>query len=265
MSDPHAHDPDERRRSAHAAVGDPSAFQRLTDPYRRELQLHCYRLVGSLHDAEDLVQETLLAAWTGIERFEGRASLRAWLYRIATNRCLNALRDAGRRPAILEPPFAVPAPTRLGEATWLEPYPDSLLDGIPDQGPGPDVRYETRETIELAFIVALQELPPRQRAVLVLRDVLGFHAVEVARILDTTEESVKGALKRARHALDRYRQTDRRLPPAQPRNATWCSTSPTPSKQATSTRWSRCSPTTHGSPCHRPHFSIRGLKRSDSS
>ena len=205
MSDPQAHDPDERRRIAHAAVGDPLEFQRLTDPHRRELQLHCYRLVGSLHDAEDLVQETLLAAWTGIERFEGRASLRAWLYRIATNRCLNALRDAGRRPAILDPPFATPAPTSLGETTWLEPYPDSLLDGIPDRGPGPVARYETRETIELAFIVALQELPPRQRAVLVLRDVLGFHAAEVARILETTEESVKGALKRARQALDRER------------------------------------------------------------
>ena len=205
MSDPHAHGPDGRRRSAHAAVGDPLAFQRLTDPHRGELQVHCYRLVGSLHDAEDLVQETMLAAWTGVERFEGRASLRAWLYRIATNRCLNALRDEGRRPAILDPPFDTPPPTSLGEATWLEPYPDSLLDEIRDLGPAPHVRYEMRESIELAFVIALQLLPPRQRAVVVLRDVLGFHAAEVARILETSEESVKGALKRARQAINRYR------------------------------------------------------------
>jgi RNA polymerase sigma-70 factor (TIGR02960 family) len=191
---------------------DPDSFRRLTDPHRRELQVHCYRMLGSVHDAEDLLQETLIAAWSGIDRFEGRASLRAWLYRIATNRCLNALRDANRRPTAIEPPFAVPDPTRMTEATWLEPYPDALLDGIPDDAPGPDARYEAREAIELAFIAAVQELPPRQRAALILRDVLGFRAGEVAQMLETSEESVKAALKRARGAVEQRRPAGR--PPA---------------------------------------------------
>jgi RNA polymerase sigma-70 factor (ECF subfamily) len=193
-----------------AAQGDQDAFRELTDPHRRELQAHCYRILGSMQDAEDVLQETLLGAWHGLELFEQRASLRAWLYRIATNRCLNALRDAGRRPLPLELPFEAPEPTRVGEPTWLQPYPDVLLEGIIDASPGPDARYETRETIELAFIAALQHLPPRQRAALVLRDVLGFHAVEVADMLDTSEDSVKGALKRARATLEqRLALTDR--------------------------------------------------------
>jgi len=190
-----------------AAQGDEEAFRALTAPHRRELQVHCYRILGSMQDAEDVLQETLLAAWRGLERFEERASLRAWLYRIATNRCLNALRDAGRRPP-LDLPFDPPEPTRVGEPTWLEPYPDVLLEGVIDASPGPDARYETRETVELAFIAALQQLPPRQRAALVLRDVLGFHAAEVAEMLDSSVDSVKGALKRARATLDQ------RLPPA---------------------------------------------------
>jgi RNA polymerase sigma-70 factor (ECF subfamily) len=190
-----------------AAQGDEEAFRELTDPHRRELQAHCYRILGSMQDAEDVLQETLLAAWHGLERFEQRASLRAWLYRIATNRCLNALRDAGRRPPPLELPFDPPEPTRVVEPTWLEPYPDVLLEGIIDASPGPDARYETRETVELAFIAALQHLPPRQRAALVLRDVLGFHAAEVADMLDSSVDSVKGALKRARATLEQ------RLPP----------------------------------------------------
>jgi RNA polymerase sigma-70 factor (ECF subfamily) len=186
-----------------AAQGDEEAFRELTDPHRRELQAHCYRILGSMQDAEDVLQETLLAAWHGLERFERRASLRAWLYRIATNRCLNALRDAGRRPPpALDLPFDPPEPTRVGEPTWVEPYPDILLEGILDASPGPDARYETRETVELAFITALQHLPPRQRAALVLRDVLGFHAVEVADVLDSSEDSVKSALKRARTTLE---------------------------------------------------------------
>jgi RNA polymerase sigma-70 factor (ECF subfamily) len=192
-----------------AAQGDEEAFRELTDPHRRELQVHCYRILGSMQDAEDVLQETLLAAWHGLDRFEQRASLRAWLYRIATNRCLNALRDAGRRPpAPLDLPFDTPEPTRVGEPTWVEPYPDVLLEGILDASPGPDARYETRETVELAFITALQHLPPRQRAALVLRDVLGFHAAEVADMLDSSVDSVKSALKRARATLEQC------LPPA---------------------------------------------------
>jgi RNA polymerase sigma-70 factor (TIGR02960 family) len=190
---------------ARARSGDEEAFRDLTDPHRRELQLHCYRIVGSVQDAEDLVQETLLAAWRGLERFEGRASLRAWLYRIATNRSLNALRDRGRRPRELPPPPEAapepPEPTRRGDPIWLEPYPDSLLEGIADVAAGPEARYETREAIGLAFVAGLQHLPPQQRAVLVLRDVLGFRASEVADMLSTSEASVNSALRRARVTL----------------------------------------------------------------
>jgi RNA polymerase sigma-70 factor (ECF subfamily) len=187
---------------ARARAGDEDAFRELTDPYRRELQLHCYRIVGSAQDAEDLLQETLLAAWRGLERFEERASVRAWLYRIATNRSLDALRASRRRPEDLQRMTEVPVPTRYGEAIWLEPYPDVLLEGIPDQAPGPEARYEAKEAIALAFIVGLQHLPPQQRAVLVLRDVLGFRAGEVAEMLDTTEQSVNSLLCRARAAFE---------------------------------------------------------------
>jgi RNA polymerase sigma-70 factor (TIGR02960 family) len=189
-----------------ANAGDETAFGELVDPYRRELQVHCYRIVGSVQDAEDLVQETLLAAWRSIARFEGRASLRSWLYRIATNRSLNALRDRGRRlPPLPEPPPEAPEPpqpSRLREPVWLEPYPDALLEDIADQTHEPGARYETREAIGLAFIAGLQRLPPRQRAVLVLRDTLGFRAREVAEMLGTSEASVMSALHRARTALE---------------------------------------------------------------
>jgi RNA polymerase sigma-70 factor (TIGR02960 family) len=188
-------------KRARARAGDEDAFRELTEPHRRELQLHCYRILGSMQDAEDLVQETLLAAWRGLEAFEGRSSVRTWLYRIATNRCLNALRARSRRPKEVQAMSDALEPTRRVDPIWLEPYPDVLLEGIPDHSPGPAARYEARESIELAFIAALQGLPPRQRAVLVLRDVLGFRNPEVAEMLDTGEASVKGALQRARATL----------------------------------------------------------------
>ena len=187
---------------ARARAGDEGAFRELTDPYRGELRVHIYRIVGSVHDAEDLLQETLLAAWRGLEHFEGRASVRAWLYRIATNRALDALRATRRRTEDLQRMTEMPEPTRYAEAIWLEPYPDALLGGIPDQAPGPEARYETKEAIELGFIVGLQHLPPQQRAVLVLRDVLGYHAQEVAEMLETTAHSVNNLLRRARAAFE---------------------------------------------------------------
>jgi len=185
-----------------ARAGDEDAFRELTDPYRRELQVHIYRIVGSVQDAEDLLQETLLAAWRGLEQFQGRASVRAWLYRIATNRSLDALRASRRRPEDLQRMTDAPEPTRYGEAIWLEPFPDVLLEGVPDRAPGPDARYEAREAITLAFTVGLQHLPLPQRAVLVLRDVLGFRAGEVAEMLDTTVPSVHSLLRRARTAFE---------------------------------------------------------------
>ncbi|WP_203916716.1 sigma-70 family RNA polymerase sigma factor [Rugosimonospora africana] len=200
-----------------ARAGDGEAFRALTEPHRRELQVHCYRMLGSFQDAEDALQDTLLAAWRGLEGFDGRASIRTWLYRIATNKCLSALRSASRRP-VKEwdiPGVEPPEPTRLGEVVWLEPYPDTLLEGAINLPLGPEARYEQTESISLAFVTALQALPPRQVAVLILRDVLGFHADEVADMLDTTIESVKSALKRARAGLQRRRMpvADREPPP----------------------------------------------------
>ena len=190
-----------------ARAGDDDAFRQLTEPHRLELQVHCYRMLGTIQDAEDAVQDTLLAAWRGLPSFEERSSVRTWLYRIATNRCLNTLRSASRRPAKEWniPGVEPPEPTRLGEVPWLEPYPDTLLEGATDVLPGPEARYEQSESVSLAFVAALQVLPPRQVAVLILRDVLGFHAGEVAGMLDGTVESVNSALKRARASLDRAR------------------------------------------------------------
>jgi RNA polymerase sigma-70 factor (ECF subfamily) len=188
---------------ARARAGDGDAFGQLTDPYRRELHVHCYRILGSLHDADDALQETMLTAWRSLDAFEGRASLRTWLYRVATSRCLNSLRSRRRHPAMRWPVPDVqpPEPTRLGEVHWLEPFPDSLFEAPAHVGP--DARYEATEAISLAFITALQLLPPRQRAVVILRDVLGFHADEVATMLDSTVESVTSALKRGRVTLQR--------------------------------------------------------------
>jgi RNA polymerase sigma-70 factor (TIGR02960 family) len=186
-----------------ARDGDNRAFGELTDPYLGELRLHCYRILGSVQDAEDVLQETLLAAWRGLGQYEERASLRTWLYRIATNRCLNALRASERRPRTSPagPDFLTVEPTRRGEPVWLGPYPDALLEGLPGTEAGPEARYEAKEAVALAFVTAVQHLPARQRAVLVLRDVLGFRTAEVADMLESSEASVNSALQRARATM----------------------------------------------------------------
>ena len=182
-----------------ARAGDERAFGELTEPYRRELLLHCYRMLGSLADAEDVVQDVLVAAWRAIAGFEGRASVRTWLYRIATNRCLNAIRAGRRRPPPEPlPPFVPPAPSRRGEVTWLSPYPDAWLE--PASGP-PERRSIDREAVTLAFVTALQRLPPRQCAALVLANVLDFTDPEVATMLGTSPTAVKGLRQRARAAV----------------------------------------------------------------
>jgi RNA polymerase sigma factor (sigma-70 family) len=252
-----------------ARAGDADAFRALTDPYRREIEVHCYRILGSAQDAEDLLQETLLAAWRGLDGFAGRSSLRAWLYRIATNRSLNALRDAGRRPREMPPPLDLPpgSPPAAGhdEPVWLEPSPDVLLERVPDAAPGPEARYEAREAIGLAFVTGLQHLPPTQRAVLVLRDVHGFRSAEVAEMLDTSEAAVTSALQRARASLEaRLPARDRERAPL-PRSARerdvvgrFADAFDTP----TSTPSSRCSPRTRGSRCPRTPRGGRARSRS---
>ncbi|GAA1732407.1 sigma-70 family RNA polymerase sigma factor [Isoptericola hypogeus] len=204
---------------ARAGAGDDDAFGALCEPYRRELLVHCYRMLGSPEDAEDALQETLVAAWQGLADFEQRASVRTWLYRIATRRCLNALRAARRRPAKAwdVPGVDPPEPTRHGEAVWLRPLPDALLAGAPGEPPGPEARYERRESTSLAFVTALQLLPPRQLAVLVLRDVVGYPAREVAAITGTTVGSVTSALRHARATL--RRRAHLHDPPPAPRSA----------------------------------------------
>src|SRR5690348_1478864 len=193
-----------------AQAGDDEAFRRLTEPYRRELLVHCYRLLGSLTDAEDLLQETMLAAWRGLAGYQQRASMRTWLYRIATNQCLNAMRAANRRiPTEPTPPFVPPEPTRRSEITWLQPCPDSLLEGLPDQAPGPEARYPATEAVELAFVAGLQRMPPRQAAALVLGDVLGFGLDEIAGMLGTSTTAVKGTLQRARASIAEGRERRR--------------------------------------------------------
>jgi RNA polymerase sigma-70 factor (TIGR02960 family) len=200
-----------------ARAGDEQAFAELTEPFRRELHVHCYRILGCLQDAEDALQETLLAAWRGLDGYEQRASLRTWLYRIATNRCLNQLRAGSRRAPVGDMPFGdapVPEATRETEIIWLEPMPDVLLETLADSAPGPAAVYAAHESISLSFITILQTLPPRQRACLVLRDVLGFHAAEVAEMLESSEESVTSALKRARATLAADPELLRSPPPA---------------------------------------------------
>jgi len=189
--------------------GDRDAFQQFAETYRHQLEVHCYRMLGSLHEAEDLVQESFLRAWRARDRFEGRTSFKNWLYRIATNACLNTLasrrRASGGRilpdeygPPVEEPPQGKPAT----EIAWLQPFPDARLEDIVDDAPGPDVRYELRESVQLAFVAAIQRLPPRQRAVLLLRDVLGWSVGETAILLESSVASVNSALQRARAGVD---------------------------------------------------------------
>src|SRR5687768_3241556 len=198
-----------------ACGGDEDAFRRLVEPHRAGLHAHCYRMLGSLHDAEDALQDALLRAWRGLCEFHGRGALRNWLYRIATNACLDAL---ARRPKrVLPIDYAPPADLDrhepgepLADSVWVEPYPDEML-GLEDGYAAPAARYEQREAVELAFVAALQHLPPRQRAVLILREVLGFSAREAAEALGSTPASVNSALQRARKTIDE-RLPDRSQP-----------------------------------------------------
>jgi RNA polymerase sigma-70 factor (ECF subfamily) len=208
---------------ARSQTGDAEAFRQLLDPYRRELMVHCYRFLGSMHDAEDAVQETLLDAWQGLGTFEARSSVRTWLYRVATNRCLKILRSTSKRPPMATPAasFDLPEPSARSEVVWLQPYPDVLLEGLGDTAPGPEARYESKQAISLAFVTAVQLLPPRQRAVLILRDVLGYRSADVAEFLDTTLESVTSALKRARATMHtRLHQFGAEQPPPAPDSPT---------------------------------------------
>jgi RNA polymerase sigma-70 factor (ECF subfamily) len=196
---------EERELLAAARGGDEDAFARLVAPYRGELHAHCYRMLGSVHDAEDALQDALLRAWRGLPRFEGRSATRSWLYKIATNTSLDLI---ARRPKRVLPidhgPAADPGEgpgLPLVETVWIEPYPDKGL-GLEDGFAAPEARYEQREGVELAFVAAIQHLPARQRAALILRDVLGYSAKEVAASLETTVPSVNSALQRARKAVD---------------------------------------------------------------
>jgi len=189
-------------------VRDQDVFQEQVEPYRYQLQVHCYRMLGSLQEAEDLVQETFLRAWRARDRFEGRTSFRNWLYRIATNACLNALASDARSHRMLPHDVGPPAlrfdppSRRAAEILWLEPYPDTALPDVADEAPGPEARYEMQESVQLAFVAALQQFPPRQRAVLLLRDVLGWSANETAELLDSSVASVNSALQRARASIE---------------------------------------------------------------
>jgi RNA polymerase sigma-70 factor (ECF subfamily) len=222
---------------------DEQAFGARVEPHRRELHVHCYRLLGSFEEAEDLVQEAFLRAWRRRETYEGRASVRAWLYRIATNACLDALDKRPRQPSA------------SGEVAWLQPYPDELLEQLPDRREGPEDVALAKETVELAFIAAIQHLAPLPRAVLVLRDVLGCSAKETARLLETTEASVNSALQRARAGLRESLPEDREAwhtPPSRPPPSGSCSPATSSAASAPTPRaWPRSCTRTSASRCRR--------------
>jgi RNA polymerase sigma-70 factor (ECF subfamily) len=237
----------ERALLAAARAGDEGAYRHFVEAHRAELHAHCYRMLGSVHDAEDALQEALVRAWRGVGRFEGRSSVRTWLYRITTNACLDVV---ARRPKRVLPldygPAAGPhegpgAP--LVESVWIEPYPDERL-GLEDGFAAPEARYEQRESVELAFIAALQLLPARQRAALILREVLGFSSREVADLLETTVAAVNSALQRARKTLDERSPSRASRPPcarsATRRSETWSTATRTPWSGPTSTPSSPC-------------------------
>jgi RNA polymerase sigma-70 factor, ECF subfamily len=192
-------------------------FAPVAETHRRALKLHCYRMLGSLHEAEDAVQETMLRAWRGFDDFEARASIKNWLYRIATNVALNMVASRSKRDRMMPAQLGSPSTERPqgrsdADVLWVEPYPDAELESLPDPAAGPDVRYELRESVRLAFITAIQQLPPRQRAALLLADVLGWSAIEVAAVLDASVASVNSALQRARAKLARLDRDARQAP-----------------------------------------------------
>jgi RNA polymerase sigma-70 factor (ECF subfamily) len=192
-------------------------FVKAAEMHRRALKLHCYRMLGSLHEAEDAVQETMLRAWRGFDDFEARASIKNWLYKIATNVALNMVASRSKRGRMMPNQLGAPSTRKPqgrpdAEAPWVEPYPDAELENLPDPSAGPDVRYELREAVRLAFIAAIQQLPPRQRAVLLLADVLGWSAIEVAAVLDASVASVNSALQRARAKLATLDRNARSVP-----------------------------------------------------
>jgi RNA polymerase sigma-70 factor, ECF subfamily len=214
----------EPSRQERASEHTNQAFEQLAEPFRRELKVHCYRMLGSLHEAEDLVQETYLRAWRSFESFDGRGSFRAWLYRISTNACLDALASRKhvqrllpdqRAPAVAEMPDGTPAT----DVAWLEPYPDSNLEGVADDAPNPEARYTSREAVQLAFVAAIQQLPPRQRAAILLSDVLGWSSAEAATLLGGSTASINSALQRARETLAKRYPSGRPTAAPQPNPA----------------------------------------------
>jgi RNA polymerase sigma-70 factor (ECF subfamily) len=207
-------------------LGEDQAFERLAEPFRREIKAHCYRLLGSLHEAEDLVQETYLRAWRSFSRFEAASSdeigsFRAWIYRIATNACLNALEGRKQQQRYLPDQLGPAGPAKLDggpalDVPWLEPYPDATLENLADGAPGPEARYTARESVQLAFVAAIQQLPPRQRAALLLCDVLGWASAEAASLLESSTASVNSALQRARETLSQRYSNPRPMVEPQP-------------------------------------------------